>query len=167
MPEMGAGHLPLLYIPDGASRYAKLPALTTTQRDALTAVAGMVLYNSTTGQVEGYNGSAWVAIGKLYGDATFLPLAGGNLTGNLTLDAGKTVDGVDVSAIPKWIQRPIGVTLSGLLFTAAGGASAGGHNNNLHASPLWFGQKLTLDRLGVKITGDGWAGAHVGVRLYA
>lgn len=95
MPKMGAGHLPLLYIPDGASRYAKLPALTTAQRDALTAVTGMVLYNSTTAQVESYNGSSWVAVGKLYGDATFLPLAGGALTGDVTMTALKTIDGMD------------------------------------------------------------------------
>ena len=36
----------------------QLPTLTTTQRDALTAVAGMILYNSTTGTFQGYDG-AW------------------------------------------------------------------------------------------------------------
>ena len=37
------------------------PVLTTTQRNALTAVAGMIIYNSTTGQHEGYDG-AWNAM---------------------------------------------------------------------------------------------------------
>ena len=32
---------------------------TTTQRDALTAVAGMVVWNLTTGKLEVYNGFAW------------------------------------------------------------------------------------------------------------
>ena len=33
------------------------PVLTTTQRDALTAVNGDMIFNSTTGKHEGYNGS--------------------------------------------------------------------------------------------------------------
>ena len=36
---------------------------TTTQRDALTAAEGMMLYNSTTDQIELYNGSSWGALG--------------------------------------------------------------------------------------------------------
>lgn len=38
-----------------------LPRLTTAQRDALTASNGLVIYNTTTGNFEGYNGS-WVAL---------------------------------------------------------------------------------------------------------
>jgi hypothetical protein len=34
-------------------------SLTTAQRDALTPGPGWVLFNSTTGQYEGYNGTAW------------------------------------------------------------------------------------------------------------
>ena len=64
MPDMGEGYLPLLYIPDGAGRYAKLPVLTTTQRNALTAVKGMRIFNSTTGQAEDHDGSNWVATGQ-------------------------------------------------------------------------------------------------------
>jgi len=37
--------------------------LTTTQRDALTAVDGMVLYNSTLAQMQGRVGAAWVDLG--------------------------------------------------------------------------------------------------------
>lgn len=37
------------------------PRLTTTQRDALTAEDGMIIYNTTTGQHEGYDG-AWNAM---------------------------------------------------------------------------------------------------------
>ena len=33
--------------------------LTTTQRDALTATAGMMIYNSTTNKHQGYNGTSW------------------------------------------------------------------------------------------------------------
>jgi hypothetical protein len=37
-----------------------LTRMTTTQRNALTAVNGMVIYNTTTGVVEAYEGGAWV-----------------------------------------------------------------------------------------------------------
>ena len=36
-----------------------LPNLTTTERDALTAAAGDLIYNTTTSKLEGYDGSAW------------------------------------------------------------------------------------------------------------
>jgi hypothetical protein len=37
----------------------KLKSLTTTQRDALTASAGMVIFNSSTSKINVYSGSAW------------------------------------------------------------------------------------------------------------
>ena len=81
--------LPFLKILSGAGHYLLLPVLTTAQRDALTAATGYIIYNSTTTQIENYNGSAWVATGKVYGDATFLPLAGGTMTG--AIDFGSQV----------------------------------------------------------------------------
>lgn len=39
-----------------------LPRMTTTQRDALTEVAGMVIFNTTTGDFEGYDGVGWLAL---------------------------------------------------------------------------------------------------------
>ena len=36
-----------------------LPTLTTTERNALTAVNGMLIYNTTDGKFQGYSGSAW------------------------------------------------------------------------------------------------------------
>lgn len=63
MPKMGEGYLPLLYIPDGAGRYIKSPVLTTTQRDALTAVEGMLIFNTTTGTFQVYDGSSWAEPG--------------------------------------------------------------------------------------------------------
>jgi len=41
-------------------RALRLAAMDTTARDALTAVAGMVIFNTTTSALEYYNGSAWV-----------------------------------------------------------------------------------------------------------
>ena len=36
-----------------------LHILTSTERDALTATKGMIIYNSTTNKLNFYNGSAW------------------------------------------------------------------------------------------------------------
>ena len=46
-------------IMSGAGKKLKLPVATTTQRDALTAATGDILFNSTTTSFQGYNGSAW------------------------------------------------------------------------------------------------------------
>ena len=48
---------------NGAGNYLRLPQLTTTERNNLTAVNGMLIYNSTTNQVEGYVNGAWGQIG--------------------------------------------------------------------------------------------------------
>lgn len=45
----------------------KLLSLTTTQRDALTPAAGMVIYNTTTSNLEGYDGTSWVDLGQAAG----------------------------------------------------------------------------------------------------
>lgn len=53
MPEMGAGKVVTVLV------------MTTTQRDALAAVEGMVIFNSTTDQLEEYDGSVWQAVGQV------------------------------------------------------------------------------------------------------
>lgn len=35
------------------------PRMTTTQRDAITAVAGLAIFNTTTSKLEVYDGAAW------------------------------------------------------------------------------------------------------------
>ena len=47
MSEAGAGAL-------------TLPRMTTTQRNALTAAVGMIIYNTTDSKFQGYDGSSWV-----------------------------------------------------------------------------------------------------------
>lgn len=37
----------------------KVASLTTTARDALTAANGMIIYNTTTSKLQGYEGGAW------------------------------------------------------------------------------------------------------------
>jgi hypothetical protein len=39
-----------------------IPRLTTTQRNALTAVAGMLIYNTTSNKLNFYTGSGWEAV---------------------------------------------------------------------------------------------------------
>jgi hypothetical protein len=43
----------------------KAPTLTTTQRDALTAAVGMIIYNSTTATMQAYANGAWRNLGAL------------------------------------------------------------------------------------------------------
>jgi hypothetical protein len=45
---------------NGTTGAVLFPRLTTTQRDALTATAGMVIFNTTTSKFQGYEGSTWV-----------------------------------------------------------------------------------------------------------
>jgi len=145
MPKMGAGHLPLLYIPDGASRYAKLPALTTAQRDALTAIAGMVLYNSTTGQVEEYNGSTWRSVGQAILTTHEADLAGHTVSPQAKLRTGQFL-------------RPFPVySLSNMTIVA----------DTIYAIPFVVARALTIDRLGVDIMTAAAAGkvARLGIYL--
>ena len=46
---------------DLETRIMRYDPITTTQRNALTAEAGMEIYNSTTNQMEFHNGSSWAA----------------------------------------------------------------------------------------------------------
>lgn len=41
----------------------KVNSLTTAQRDALTPAVGMIIYNTTLGEVQQYKGSAWASLG--------------------------------------------------------------------------------------------------------
>ena len=43
------GKVDRIIINDGAGHYLQVPALTTTERDALTPATGMLIYNSTLG----------------------------------------------------------------------------------------------------------------------
>lgn len=54
----------------------KLLSLTTTQRDALTAANGMVIYNTTTATVQMYQNAAWVSVGASGGGITWSAVTG-------------------------------------------------------------------------------------------
>ena len=57
-------------VKDGDGHYLTLPSLTTMQRDSLTPDNGMMIYNSTTNQVEAYQNGSWGAVGGGGGDVT-------------------------------------------------------------------------------------------------
>ena len=54
-----------------------LKSYTTTQRDALTSVAGDMIYNTTESKPQFYNGSSWNDLGAAIFDVDFLVVAGG------------------------------------------------------------------------------------------
>lgn len=54
-----------LKVNDGAGQYLELPILTTTQRDALTASNGMIIYNSTLAEAQHYQAGAWKSFTEL------------------------------------------------------------------------------------------------------
>ena len=43
----------------GTTGFVQLPSLTTTQRNALTPVNGMIIYNSSDNKFQGYENGAW------------------------------------------------------------------------------------------------------------
>jgi hypothetical protein len=112
-------------ITDGALVY---PSLTTTERNALTAVAGMVIFNSTTNTVQFYNGSSWLE------DSTSFHLNGDNSplstdsvdlfdTGDLTVDGQINTDLVKSRTGVLSLQPFADSTTAIALKNAAGGSS--------------------------------------------
>jgi len=71
-----------------ATGFIQTGSFTTAERDALTGAEGMIIYNSTTNQLESYENSAWGATGG----------AGGGSIGNFTF-ASSIVDTDDSSGI--------------------------------------------------------------------
>ena len=87
-----------------------IDSLTTTERDALTAVNGMVIYNSTTSRVEMYQGGAWIRL-HLLNDMTITSAAQGDVLyldssgdgARLAADStGKVLVTKGASANPAW-----------------------------------------------------------------
>ena len=58
-----------------------LKSYTTTQRDALTSVAGDIIYNTTDSKVQVHNGSSWENVGTSVIEIDYLIIAGGGAGG--------------------------------------------------------------------------------------
>ena len=58
----------------GTTKAVLISRLNTSQRDALTAVDGMIVYNSTDSQMQGRIGAAWVNLGGGFVDTTGTPV---------------------------------------------------------------------------------------------
>ena len=80
--------------------YAKIPSVTSTERNALTAVVGMLVYNTTLGIMQQYASSGWASIDSpptvsslnYPGDDTALDIAGEfNLTSSTTANGDATI----------------------------------------------------------------------------
>ena len=143
MPKMGEGYLPLLYIPNGAGRYIKAPVLTTTQRDALTGVKGMLIFNSTTGQAEDYDGSNWVASGQVIMDTHIADLDAHTRNILETMQTG-------------WYHWPVFGEASNAAITA----------DRLYAIPFNVARDITIDRLAVHVSNADAGNPNVRLGIY-
>lgn len=125
MPKVGPGRFPRVVISDGAGHYLTLPSLTTTQRDALTGVAGMLIYNATTTTVQSYEAGAWADVGA------------GEIAVHAALDTG--VHGVGASTV----ESASGAQTKVNTHAADGDAHAnGGHVSVLLSSYNSVGQGI-------------------------
>ena len=85
----------------------KPPAMDTTQRDAIaTPATGLLIYNTTTGQYEDYNGASWVAVGPA--GTTNALLDGSNHTDTLA-DSVTDGDIIIGNVTPKWSSLAIAI----------------------------------------------------------
>lgn len=142
MPKMGEGHLSVVYVGDGAGHYIKAPVLTTAQRDALTGVKGMLIFNSTTDQFEEYDGSTWEAVGQVILD-----------THIADLDAHIRSPWQDL-LIGSYYQTP---------WPSAYGNTQVLTANRLYAWPMWIPRAFTFDRIAIEITtGDSGKSIRLG-----
>ena len=70
------------------SNQLNLKSYTTTNRDALTSVAGDMIYNTTTSKAEFYNGSAWVEAGGIDAFDIEYVIVGGGASGGSIYGSG-------------------------------------------------------------------------------
>ncbi len=156
MPRMGKDTFVRVRLTGGGGSYLLLPSLTTTQRDALAPETGLLIWNTTTAQIEQYNGSAWAAVGG--GAGIYLPLAGGTMSGNIAMAGAQTVDGVDVSAHAANLAAHLDSVLRQYIvgtyfrvFPPSASSNASCIANELDANPFVVARPLTIDRLAIEV----------------
>jgi Head domain of trimeric autotransporter adhesin len=103
----------------------KLISLTTTERNALTAANGMMIYNTTTSTVQQYAGGAWSNVSGLTNWADSAGTYSGVSYSKLTPSSGTNVGAV---------IQPLGT--GAFQLQVADGTSAGGNNRGSYAIDL-------------------------------
>lgn len=73
--------------------YVKLPSITTTQRNALSAAVGMMIYNSTTGLAETYTALGWKSVDAPPTVASILPTTQAGTTADVVVTGTQFVTG--------------------------------------------------------------------------
>ena len=145
MARFGTTVFPRIRIGIGAGRYIYLGVLTTTQRDALSASAGYLIYNSTTGQVEEYNGSTWRSVGQAV----------------LTTHAAV----LDAHTKNIWeLMRTGEYYLSPLITSRSSSSSVLTAANQLYAMPFPIARATTWDRIAFYVNAQ--AGQKVRLGIY-
>ena len=159
---MGLWNVDYITIKGGSNSYLKLGPLTTTQRDALDAKNGTMIYNSTTGVINSYEGDSWGAIGSgdIVGPATStnnavarFDLATGKLLQNSGIIINDTDDISGVHGLTSTAHIDLGsswdfrahnltadaLTASRLVYTGASGLLSAA------AAGTWDGATLGID----------------------
>ncbi len=96
--------------------YVGIPAATTTERDALTAVVGMLIYNSTIGMLQQYNSQGWTSIDSpptissldYPGDDTAL-----DVVGEFALASSTTASGDATITVSSTTNLALGMLITG------------------------------------------------------
>jgi hypothetical protein len=138
MPEMGSG------------KVVNVLVMTTTQRDALEAVEGMVIFNSTTDQLEEYDGTQWQAVGQVAIDAH---AADPDAHHSEEIPCGRAqYNSTQALSIPG----------SGC-FTVGTGAYSG---DRVYYFPIKVDTPITLDRLAIEVTSGAASGKKARLGIY-
>lgn len=143
-----------------------IAVVTTTQRDALLVWVGRHVWNTTTGQLERWNGAAWVpgvdAIPSSLVDAAgdLLVGAGPDAIERLAAGAEGQVLTVQPDGTLAWGNATSAVFISASEMHESGGAPSRSSVSNV--APAWAMDSASLERVsGILFVPDGWTSANV------
>ena len=110
-----------------------VPKGTDTQRDALTAVSGMLRFNTTDNEFEGYDGTEWGAIGGASGGSGEIvkKTFDGGVSAYVLDDTIADIDNVQVF-VDGVYQYPSNYTVSGNTVTFVSGSTPPSGTDNVH-----------------------------------
>lgn len=128
----------------------KLISLTTAQRDALSASNGMLIYNSTTGELNQYIGGAWSAVAS----GSTQPNASATVAGKVEIaTTAESIAGTDTGgtgALLSVLPSDIAKNTQSSIFV--GGADAGGDDTYVVALTPTLTAYTTRQRLRATLT---------------